>query len=69
MKPFRAKLKRDRDLRLCGKRIVLHCDADGDKSISDREWNICVGVKEGKCKKRVTTFDHEKTRRLKFQSL
>ena len=40
-------MKADPELRLCGKRIQMHCDADGDKSISEREWDACLGVKEG----------------------
>ena len=40
-------MKADPELRLCGKRIQMHCDADGDKSITEREWDACLGVKEG----------------------
>ena len=47
LQPFRHELKGDPELRLCGKRIQMHCDADGDKSISGREWEACLGVKEG----------------------
>ena len=47
LQPFRRALKGDRELRLCGKRIQMHCDADGDKSITEREWDACLGVKEG----------------------
>ena len=47
LQPFRRELKGDSELRLCGKRIQMHCDADGDKSITEREWDACLGVKEG----------------------
>ena len=47
LQPFRRELKGDSELRLCGKRIQMHCDTDGDKSITEREWDACLGVKEG----------------------
>ena len=47
IRPFRRWLKKDRDLRLCGKRIQLHCDSDDDENITREEWEVCIGVREG----------------------
>ena len=46
-RPFRDLLKADKRLRLCGKRLHLHCDADNNKRISREEWSVCVGLKQG----------------------
>eukprot|EP00095_Tigriopus_kingsejongensis_P004207 maker-scaffold208_size258758-snap-gene-1.33 protein:Tk04207 transcript:maker-scaffold208_size258758-snap-gene-1.33-mRNA-1 annotation:"sparc-related modular calcium-binding protein 2-like" len=45
IRPFRAILKEDRRLRLCGKRIQNHCDPDSDRKISFSEWETCIGLK------------------------
>jgi len=44
LRPFRAELRADPRLKLCGKRIQLHCDSDGDRRISRREWSTCLGL-------------------------
>ena len=48
IRPFRLLLKSKKNLKRCGKRIQLHCDYDEDGSITETEWNMCIGVKKGK---------------------
>jgi Ca2+-binding EF-hand superfamily protein len=47
LRPLRNTLKSDLDLRGCGKRIQIHCDANSDLQIDLAEWNLCVGAKKG----------------------
>ena len=44
LRPFRLLLKRQRELKRCGKRLQFHCDIDEDQKISEQEWNSCLGV-------------------------
>ena len=42
LRPLRRKLTSSRELKRCGKRIQLHCDPDGNASITQQEWLACV---------------------------
>jgi hypothetical protein len=35
-------------MKRCGKRIQLHCDPDGNSSITQKEWLACVLKHSGK---------------------
>ncbi len=45
LRPLRRALQREQSLRLCGKRIQLHCDPDGDQRVTQEEWEVCLGLK------------------------
>jgi len=42
LRPLRQKLSSIRKMKRCGKRIQLHCDPDGNASITQQEWLACV---------------------------
>jgi hypothetical protein len=47
LRPFRQHLGSDEDLRLCGKRLHVHCDSNADANVSADEWKACVGATNG----------------------
>ena len=51
-------LKSKKNLKRCGKRIQLHCDYDEDGSITETEWNMCIGVKKGKVVGKILTHKY-----------
>ena len=48
LRPLRQKLSSIRKMKRCGKRIQLHCDPDGNASITQQEWLACVLKHSGK---------------------
>ena len=48
LRPLRQKLSSIRKMKRCGKRIQLHCDPDGNASITQQEWVACVLKHSGK---------------------
>lgn len=59
MRPLRQTLVFNPALKLCGKGIRKHCDSDGDGGVTEREWEVCVGVrKEGAKTKENPCDDH-----------
>ena len=48
LRPLRQKLSSIRKMKRCGKRIQLHCDPDGNSSITQQEWLACVMKHSGK---------------------
>ncbi|OXA60885.1 SPARC-related modular calcium-binding protein 1 [Folsomia candida] len=41
---FRTEVSKDKRLKRCGKKLPRHCDANGDRRLSESEWVDCLGV-------------------------
>jgi len=48
LRPLRRELIANPTLRLCGKRLQIHCDFDKDRRVSRSEWDVCLEIRKGK---------------------